>query len=127
MEDFLLVPDFAAEILGVCRARVNQLRKQGRLNFETVPTVSPTSNGVLYRYRLSEVLAFMASRGATKTKLANTERHARSVHRLKLARAADKARVAAVYHARCAYDARLEAAEAGHKPSIKMLEGRVGP
>lgn len=121
MDDPLLVPDDAAELLGVCRARVTQLRKQGRLGFETIPTVSPTSKYTLYRYRLSALLAFMASRGATSTALASAKLHAMTVFRLRLAREADKARATAIYHGRRAHNARVEAAEAGHKPSIAVL------
>ena len=121
MDDPLLVPDDAAELLGVCRARVTQLRKQGRLGFETISTVSPTSKYTLYRYRLSTLLECMASRSATDTALASAKLHAMTRHRLKLARLADRARVVAVYHGRIAHNARVEAAEAGHKPSIARL------
>ena len=125
--DILLSDNETAALIGVSRCWVNQLRKSGRLTFETRPTASETSKAVRYGYRLSAVLAFMVSRGATKTELVNAKRHALTVRRLKLARAADKARGTAVYHARCAHTARVAAAEAGHEPSIKELEGTVRP
>ena len=65
MEDILLSPDAAAELIGVCRSRVDQYRKLGRLDFEVIPTVSKTSENTAYRFRLSVILDFMEKRGAT--------------------------------------------------------------
>ena len=127
MEDILLTSDGTASLIGVSRCWMSEWRsgrgKDGPA-YETYPTVSETSKRVRFGYRLSVILEFMANRGATKTELANAKRHALTVRRLKLARAADKARGTAVYHARCAHDARVAAAEVGHKPSIAILAER---
>ena len=127
MEDILLTSDEAAALIGVSRCWMSEWRcgrgKNGP-EYETYPTISETSKAVRYGYRLSVILNFMASRGASKTELTNAERHALTVRRLKLARAADKARMTAMTHIRCAHTARVAAAEAGHKPSIAILAER---
>ncbi len=128
--DILLSSDEAAALIGVSRCWMSAWRKGRGKNgpaYETYPTVSETSKAVRYGYRLSVILEFMASRGASKTELKNAKRHALTVRRLKLARAADRAQWTAVSAARRAYDARVAAAEVGHRPSIKELEGTVRP
>ena len=64
--------------------------------YELASPDSEHFHSTVYLYRLSVLLAYLASRGASKTKLAAVELHAHTTRRLKLAREADAARMAAM-------------------------------
>ena len=110
-------------LLGVTRAMLSLWKRQGRgPAYEKVPARDPASNSYRYQYRLSAVLDFMASRGASKTEIDAARSKAHTQHRLRLARAADRERIRAMSAIRSARRAREAAALAGHKPSIKIFE-----
>ena len=95
-ENILLSTDEAAAMVGVTSVWMRTWRGsrgQGRgPAFEIIPSDNPDARPH-YRYRLDTILDFMASRGASNTKLKNARRHALTVRRLQLARAADRTRV----------------------------------
>ena len=122
MTDFLLSTPKAADVLGVGRAVMGVWRKKGTgPAYELAPSDSECHHSTVYLYRLSALLAFLAGRCASKTKLAAVELHTITTRRLKLARKADRARMTAMTALRIAHAARAEAAEAGHKPSIEAV------
>ena len=122
MTDFSMSTPNAADVLGVTRAVMGIWRKKG--TGPTYELASPDSehfHSTVYLYRLRALLDFLASRRASKTKLAAVELHFHTARRQKLARKADAARMTAMSAIRRAHTARAAAADAGHKPSVKIL------
>jgi len=115
--------------MGVSRESVSAWQRNGKGPVrEAIPEgtiIHPGKNGLKsqakYHYNLEAVLKFMASRGASKTKLKAARNSVTTRTRLKLARAADKLRIAAMSSIRRARAAREAAANAGHRPSIKAI------
>ena len=122
MTDFSMSTPNAADVLGVGRATMGVWRKKGMgPAYELAPPDSEHFHSTVFLYRLSALLDFLASRGASKTKLAAVELHFHTTRRQKLARKADRAGMTAMTALRIAHAARAEAAEAGHKPSIEAV------
>ena len=122
MTDFSMSTPNAADVLGVGRATMGVWRKKGMgPAYELAPPDSEHFHSTVFLYRLSALLDFLASRGASKTKLAAVELHFHTTRRQKLAREADKARMAAMSAIRAAHTARAAAADVGHRPSIEIV------